>query len=261
MDAPSSPFAAWSRPARWPWPAPALGAWLAAAAVHAVVLQLPVPPLMALAAALAVPVLVAARTAGQLRRALVLGGFPLALSLVGSASLPAWSWLIPVALLLALYPVQAWRDAPLYPTGARALHGLAAGLALPARPRILDAGCGLGHGLAALRGQWPAAALTGLERSRALAWLARRRCPHACVMRGDMWRHDWSAYDLVYLFQRPESMGPAWHKALREMRPGSWLVSLDFPVDGVAPQLSLQQPGERAVYAYRLGGHPAGRSR
>jgi hypothetical protein len=260
VDAPSSPVAAWSRPARWPWPAPALGAWLAAAAVHAAVLQLPVPALPALLASLVVPAAVAARTAGLLRRALVLGGFPLALSLTGSASLPAWAWLIPVALLLALYPVQAWRDAPLYPTGERALHGLAAALALPAAPRILDAGCGLGHGLAALGGQWPGASLTGLERSRVLAWLARRRCPRARVLRGDMWRHDWSAYDLVYLFQRPESMGPAWHKARREMPPGSWLVSLDFPVEGVSPQLSLQQPGERAVFAYRLGGHPARRA-
>jgi hypothetical protein len=55
-------------------------------------------------------------------------------------------------------------------------------------------------------------------------------------------------------------MGPAWHKARREMPPGSWLVSLDFPVEGVSPQLSLQQPGERAVFAYRLGGHPARRA-
>ena len=254
MDLSSAPGAARSRPARWPWPAPALVAWLAAAAVHAATLHLALPPVLALLAALLVLAGVAARTPGLLRRALVLGGFPAALALLGSSGLPAWSWLLPAALLLVLYPVQAWRDAPLYPTGSRALQGLAPQLPLPGGARILDAGCGLGHGLAALAEQWPQAALTGLERSRLLAVLARRRCPQARVLRGDMWRHDWSGYDLVYLFQRPESMDPAWRKACREMRPGSWLVSLDFPVDGVTPQARLQSPGERPVFAYRVGG-------
>ena len=31
----------------------------------------------------------------------------------------------PLAVLLALYPVQAWRDAPLFPTAPDALDGLA----------------------------------------------------------------------------------------------------------------------------------------
>ena len=39
---------------------------------------------------------------------------------------------------------------------------------------------------------------------------------------------------MVYLFQRPESMQRAWDKARRDMRPGTWMVSLEFDVQGGA---------------------------
>lgn len=239
-------------PARSPWPLPALAAWVGAWLVHAALGALQPPAVLSAVIAMLVPAALAASCSGFVRRAIVLAGFPLSLVLAGTEGVPSWFWLLPALLLLALYPVQAWRDAPLYPTGARALDGLALRLELPGQPHILDAGCGLGHGLDALAAQWPAASITGLEHSRLLAWLARRRCPRAHIVRGDMWRHGWGDYDLVYLFQRPESMPRAWRKALQEMKPGSWLVSLEFAVDGVPPQLQLQQPGERALLAWRI---------
>ena len=42
----------------------------------------------------------------------------------------------------------------------------------------------------------------GIERSWPLRVVCGLRCCHAHVRQGDMWRHSWSAYDLVYLFQR-----------------------------------------------------------
>jgi hypothetical protein len=47
---------------------------------------------------------------------LIAAGFPLSLALTGAAGLPAWAWLVPLALLLLVYPLNAWRDAPLFPT-------------------------------------------------------------------------------------------------------------------------------------------------
>ena len=52
---------------------------------------------------------------------------------------------------------------------------------------------------------------------RPLRWLCARRCPWARVAQGDLWRADWSGYQLVYLFQRPESMARAWAKGCAEM--------------------------------------------
>jgi SAM-dependent methyltransferase len=235
------------------WPLPAVLAWACAWAAFILLRSAGLPvPLAGLAGSL-LPLLLARAVAGRWRLGLVVAGFPLSALVLGAVTLPPWAWLVPLAGLLALYPVQAWRDAPLFPTALDALDGLPGQLVLPDAPRLLDAGCGLGHGLDALRRAWPGARIEGLERSVPLALAARLRCRWARVLRGDMWAQAWAGYDLVYLFQRPESMARAWQKAQREMAPGSWLVSLEFDVPGVEPQAALQRPSGRPVWAYRVG--------
>jgi hypothetical protein len=243
---------------RLPWPAPALVAWLAAWSLVLVLRPLCVAggwaPAWAWAAAtaLGVGLALALRSASGWRRLFVATGFPVSALASGlAAAVPAWAWLLPLALLLAAYPLRAWRDAPLFPTPADGLVGLAQALPLPAGARVMDAGCGLGHGLVALRGAYPQARIEGIEFSWPLRALAALRCPWARVRRGDMWAADWSGLALVYLFQRPESMARALSKADAEIGTGGWLVSLDFEVPDVAPTLVLRRPGAQAVWAYR----------
>lgn len=236
---------------RLPWPAPALIAWAGAWALHALLLPR-AGPLAALLAGCALGTLASLWGTRWWRRVLIALGFPLSLALAGAAALPAWAWLIPLALLLAVYPLNAWRDAPLFPTPAGVLQGLETLAPLPPGARVLDAGCGLGDGLRALRQAYPLARLDGLERSWPLRWLCALRCPWARVRQGDIWLADWSSYQLVYLFQRPESMTRALVKA-GEMAPGSWLVSLEFPLPGVAPQAQWPvREGGRLVWVYCL---------
>jgi SAM-dependent methyltransferase len=166
-----------------------------------------------------------------------------------AAAWPAWAWLLMLLPLLLAYPLRAWRDAPFFPTPAGALQGLADLVGRPAR--VLDAGCGLGHGLRALRALWPQAELHGVEWSAMLALATRWRCRWAHVAQGDLWAQDWRQFDLVYAFQRPESMARLWAKAQVELRPGSWLVSLEFAVPGAAPHTCLHTPGQRPVWVYR----------
>jgi SAM-dependent methyltransferase len=158
-----------------------------------------------------------------------------------------------MALLMGAYPLRAWRDAPIFPTPAGALDALPAVVALAPGARVLDAGCGAGDGLRALRRAWPAARLQGVEWSWPLVALARLRCRGACVRRGDLWRASWAGQDLVYLFQRPESMARAWTKARAEMA-GGWLVSLEFEVVGAVPHAALRTPDGRPLWVYRLTG-------
>jgi SAM-dependent methyltransferase len=184
-------------------------------------------------------------------------GFPVSVAASGfAAGWPAWVWLLPLLLLLALYPLRSWRDAPLFPTPRDALTGLSNAVALPSSVRILDAGCGLGDGLLALRREFPSAHVVGLEWSYLLRVLCAVRCKVAAakveVERGDIWAADWSPYDMVYLFQRPESMARAMDKALSEMRPGAWLVSLEFEVAGRAPTSRLDAHAGKPVWLYRL---------
>jgi hypothetical protein len=239
------------------WPLPALAAWGMAWAVHALVLHREWPPLVGLAGGIAVTTVWAWFVGSRWRRFIVLAGFPLSVLLLARPEIPAWTWGAALLPLWLLYPRRAWQDAPLFPTPEHALEGLAWGW--PGEPprRILDAGCGLGHGLAALHQQWPQAELHGIEWSALWSRLARRRCAgFAGVTRGDMWAADWSGYDLVYVFQRPESMARALAKAEAEMAPGSWLLSLEFdlPADlGRRPDFTVQNRPGKPVLAWRVG--------
>ncbi|WCM93233.1 class I SAM-dependent methyltransferase [Acidovorax sp. NCPPB 2350] len=238
-----------------PWPLPAVIAWAAAWLVFGLLRAgLGAAPVVAWLLASAVGVVASVRGGTVWRRGLIAAGFPLSFALSGVASVPAWAWLAPCALLLAVYPLQAWRDAPLFPTPRGALSGLAGAAPLPPSARVLDAGCGLGDGLRALRDAYPSARLEGLEWSWPLRWLCALRCPWARVRRGDIWRADWSGYQCVYLFQRPESMARAYAKARAELAPGAWLVSLEFPVPGerAVAQLRAASGGGRPVWVYRM---------
>jgi SAM-dependent methyltransferase len=154
-------------------------------------------------------------------------------------------------VLLLIYPINAWRDAPLFPTPPDALNDLPNVAPLLPGARVLDAGCGLGQGLQALRQAYPLAELHGIEWSRPLHWLCARRCPWAQVVQGDIWVADWSRFDLVYLFQRPESMARAVEKARAELRPGAWLVSLEFEAVGWRPVVQPQATPGKPVWVYQ----------
>jgi hypothetical protein len=234
------------------WPLPALATWAACWAVYEILLSI---SHAALAAAFSAGLLGAALSlAGPTpwRRIFIGAGFPLSLAASGAAAaLPAWAWLLPLALLAFVYPLRAWRDAPIFPTPAGALRGLARGVPLAAGAAVLDAGSGLGAGLRELRREYPQAALEGIEWSWPLWFAAAVRCRFARIRRGDLWSADWSRFALVYLFQRPESMARAAAKAAHELAPGAWLASLEFEITTLMPQLVLKSADGRRVWLYR----------
>ncbi len=234
-----------------PWPTPALAAWTLAWGVFWTLQQLGISGLLALVLACFVGIGLSVFGATWWRRALIGLGFPLSLAFSGVASVPAWAWLIALALLLLIYPLNAWRDAPLFPTPAGALRDLAHHAPLGEGALVLDAGCGLGDGLGALRQAYPQARLHGLEWSWLLRALCALRCPWARIRQGDIWRANWQDYDLVYLFQRPESMPRAVKKAQAELKPGSWLVSLEFEALALEPQARLNPREGKPVWLYR----------
>lgn len=261
------------QPGKWRrWPFPALFAWSGGWVLLLVASWLGWPA----AAALALGVLPAVWFQGWVtagwRRALVLGGLPLSmLTTAGASAVGPWGWLSLALLLLVLYPLQAWRDAPVFPTPHNALKGLQGLVKLAPGAPVLDAGSGLGDGMVALRLVLLSARIQGVESSLLLVLLSRLRLrrggafrterrpslvpvlPLFKVVWGDMWALSWAPFALVYLFQRPESMQRAWDKACREMSEGAWLVSLEFEVPGVAPARQLTCPDGRILWIYRLG--------
>lgn len=238
---------------RLPWPLPALLVWAAAWVTFVLAARvLPIAAAWALAAALG---LLASRGPAQRnRRWLIAAGFPVSCGLLVATGAGAWLWGALLGLAAAVYPLRAWRDAPIFPTPPSALEGIATQLLLPPGARVLDAGSGLGDGLIALARAWPAARVEGVEWSPVLAWVSRLRCRRAAVRGGDMWRAGaWQGFDLVYLFQRPESMPRAWRKACDEI-PGGWLLSLEFELPGRRPDFCHLLAGGRQVLAWRVPG-------
>ena len=260
-----------------PWPAPALLTWLAAWGLQLAGAGVSPTGACWVATGFGLAVALALHRASRSRRLIIGLGFPasvllkvwaagpldapaalrvalpLALAPADAATgLPAWAWLLPALLLLGIYPLRAWRDAPLFPTPSEALRGLSGLVPLPVGARVLDAGCGLGHGLAALHAEYSGARIEGVEWSWPLRAACALRCPWARVRQGDMWQSDWSGLALVYLFQRPESMARALAKAQAEMAPGSWLASLEFAAAGTEPTASLQRLGAKPVWLYQV---------
>lgn len=250
--------AALKRAPALPWPLPALRAWGGAWAfwmAWGAGAPRALAPWLGFVLATLVGAALALGCRGTWRRAIAIVGFPLSALALGAAAIPPWAWLLLALPVLAAYPVHAWRDAPFFPTPPDALAGLDTAVGAPPR-RVLDAGCGLGHGLQALRRLWPQAELHGIEWSVPLAWAARWRCraADAAVVRGDMWAASWAGFDGVYVFQRPESMARAHAKAAAELAPGAWLASLEFAVPGRPPTACIEGPGRRPVWLYRIDG-------
>ncbi|MBX3608231.1 MAG: class I SAM-dependent methyltransferase [Piscinibacter sp.] len=241
---------------RWVWPLPALAAWAAAWGLFIGLQRAEAGALPAFGLAALLGIVLSVLGSTRWRRLFIAVGFPFSLAASGLAgTLPAWAWLMPLALLLLLYPLNAWRDAPLFPTPQGALRGLHALVPLPDGARIVDAGCGLGDGLLELRREYPRARLLGLEWSWPLRLACAWRCRFATLRRADIWAEDWSGADLVYLFQRPESMARALAKARRELRPGAWLASLEFAVPGTSPDARLEAVPGKPVWLYRAARH------
>lgn len=239
---------------RLPWPLPALLAWTSAWLVFLLAAGLGLHPAGAAMLGGLTGLVWAMGVQARWRQFFLVLGFPASLALgAGMAGVaPGWVWLLGLLLLLLLYPMRAWRDAPLFPTPAGALDELSEVASLQPHATILDAGCGTGAGLRALHQVYPLAQLHGIEQSWPLRLWCGWRCPWAQVRQGDIWRADWSGYAMVYLFQRPESMAQAAAKAAREMKPGTWLVSLEFEVTDWAAHAVLDTAQGRKVWIYRL---------
>ena len=242
-----------------PWPLSAFLAWGACWLVFDGLLRLGMGDYFAMLGGVLCGALLTRLAKTDMRRLIILAGFPL--SLLGTSAaweLPGWGWLSLFAAALLIYPLNAWGDAPLFPTPKDALRGLPDRMDLPPIPRILDAGSGLGDGLIALRRAFPRAELHGIEMSWPLRLLSALRCPWARIRQGDIWAASWADYDVVYLFQRPETMPRAVEKAQQELKPGAWLVSLEFEARTLQPQAAYTLAKDRPVWIYRAPFTPRG---
>lgn len=188
-------------------------------------------------------------------KAMRAGMFPASYcALWASVWLPSWTWGLCFLAGLLVYPRLDASTAPLWRSPKEL--GLSLGMALSTmdfKPgTALDAGCGLGDGVLAMRTAIPDAQVDGME-SAWLPWIiAMLRCGKG-ISRIDMWSASWSEYDLVYLFLRPEAMPRAKEKCARELRPEAIVACLDFPIPDSLPLLVFEPKEGRQVRLYKAG--------
>ena len=235
------------------WPLPALLAWISSWALYALLLQWQASEWVALLLPAFWSGFLTRMADTSMRRALIGLGFPLSyMALHGGLNMPSIGWLILLVIVVLVYPRRAWQDAPLFPTPKNALRLLPDHITLLAGARILDAGSGMGDGLIALRSAFPRADFTGIEMSWPLRFLSALRCTFARIRQGDIWLADWRDYDLVYMFQRPETMPRAVEKSESQLRAGAWLVSLEFEARELQAQAVIESPDGRPVWVYQM---------
>jgi SAM-dependent methyltransferase len=177
--------------------------------------------------------------------------FPLALLGANQLAVAPGVFLAGFVLLLLVFWSTFRTQVPYYPSG-RAVRDAVAGLLPPGRRvAAVDIGSGLGGLVLELARRRPESRFEGIELAP-LPWLASRLRARlsgsaAHFIRGDYEQLDFAQYDLVFAYLSPAAMDALWRKARREMRPGSLLVSYEFPVQG--------QPSSRTLVP-QAGGPP-----
>jgi hypothetical protein len=159
-------------------------------------------------------------------------------------------------VLLATYGGVFRTRVPLF-LSSRAAVNAVAGL-LPRRQdfAFLDLGCGTGGVLRGLARHRPEGRYHGIEAAPVpflLSWLRAAFGSNAGSIRwGNFHALDLAHYDVVYAYLSPAAMDDLWCKALREMRPGSLLISNGFAIPGVRPTATLATGVDSRLFLWRM---------
>ena len=158
-------------------------------------------------------------------------------------SIPAWVYLAGLVGLVLIYWSSFRTQVPLFLSNKHSVHRLAAELPDAKPLKVLDIGSGTGAMLKLLARLRPDWALQGVETAPAPFWISRQRLRHlrnVTVDRHDFWQKSLRDFDVVYAFLSPVPMRALWAKAVREMRPGTLLVSNTFEIPNIEPEKRIQ---------------------
>jgi hypothetical protein len=181
-----------------------------------------------------------------------------ALLLVQKIQLPAVVYLAGFLLLLAFNWGVLLTRVPLYLSRRAVWKEVEDLLPRDESYKLLDIGSGLGGMLLYLDKGRPMGVHEGVEISPA-PWLISRirtfmQGARTTFRRKDYRQLDLSGYDVVFAFLSPLVMQDLLAKASREMRPGTLLLSLAFPLPGINHDFVIQtgEGGRQKLYGWRV---------
>ncbi len=183
--------------------------------------------------------------------------FPVTLLAAYALELPSDIFLGAFLILLLLYWTPFRTRVPLYLSGASIWDAVAENLPKDQPIRFIDAGSGLGGLVLDLAKRFPKASFTGVELAPlpwAVSWI-RGRFAHspAKFVLGNYNKIDFSQFDVVFAYLSPAAMDSLWGKAISEMRNGTLLLSYEFPILKLKPDIVIEpEAGRPLLYGWRI---------
>ncbi len=166
-----------------------------------------------------------------------------------------WQILFVVVLvLLASAAYAGIQGAPWVPTWKRDVKRVGELLRLQPGERFVELGCGNARVCRHLKHEQPEAAVTGIELSilqYGVGWLQNRLAGSGVKMKlENVFKHDLSNYDALYVFLMPETYQKIRPKFETELKPGARVVSYVWPIPGWEAMRIDEIEGAPKLYYY-----------
>ena len=190
--------------------------------------------------------------------------FPLAGWAMAQWHIPNAVYLAAFLISLSLYWTTFRTQVPFFPSRPIAWQHVVQFMPTDRPVHLIDIGSGIGDMVmhVAQHGQKISdkSSFTGIEIA-VLPWLisfirAYLRRSSAIFRLGNYHQLTFAQYDIVFAYLSPAAMEALWEKASREMRPGSMLISYEFEIPGIAPDVFI--PGTNGLPAMYAWNMPAG---
>lgn len=185
--------------------------------------------------------------------------FAPALVLMLALNIPPGFFLAAFLVLLVVYWTTFRTQVPLYLSSDKVWQALETQLPTDKPFTFIDLGSGIGGVLTHLARTRPHGTYRGVESAPLpflWSWLRIKLGKYAqCTVRwGSLWDCDLSKCDVVFAYLSPVPMTELWHKAIREMRPGSLFISNTFAVNDQPPleRIMVDDLHHSTLYLWRL---------
>lgn len=164
--------------------------------------------------------------------------------------------LLALGLILSASAAYAgMQGAPWVPTWKKDLKRIERLAALQPSETFVELGCGNGRVCRAMKKEQPEATVEGIELSLLpygigwlQSWFAGARVRHRF---GNVFKHDLSPYDVVYLFLMPATYEKIRSKLERELKPGARVVTYVWPMPGWEEDALDMMEGQPNLFLYR----------
>ncbi len=169
--------------------------------------------------------------------------FPIAIWGMSDWQLPNEFYLAGFIISLSFFWTTFRSQVPFFPSRPVVWKQVAKLMPKDKPVRLIDIGSGLGGMPMYIAKIRPDSTIEGIEIAP-LPWLVSfvrgQFCrSHAIFKLGDYRSLDFANYDVIFAYLSPAAMLVLWEKACQEMKSGSLLISLEFEIPGVSPNMRI----------------------